>query len=409
MARTPIAPPARRFPIGRGVQRLKTPQHQETAVLLGAGASSAFGIPRTSELLELIVKWIHDGDFLAALEGDPKSVGPENRQLLHAYLMQLLPGKDLRLNNLPLVTSLLSLLDYSLATGQSLMPGRSVGQTRQARALLERGILEAIQDDEDFGPAEWKKLDRFCRVLSDLKRDAPSTRLTLLTTNYDMAADIASYQCAGVRWKNGDWHLNDIVEKIDFGFRWQDPLEDDARLYERPLEPEVTLLKLHGSTNWLRCPLCDNTYIHPWGPIWHQAHKTTLDNANRCHCTKTRLQTQIISPSYVREMREPNLHSVWKTALDSLRVASRWLIIGYSFPDEDLAVRALFTRAYSSKDVRPNIVVVQNTDASVNRYEAFFDGDDLTFCTGGLDALLDTWTPVKSSRRARSGGRSRQR
>jgi hypothetical protein len=220
--------------------------------------------------------------------------------------------------------------------------------------------------------------------------------LTVLTTNYDMASDIAAYECAGVRYANGTWHLKDIAEKIDFGFRWQDPSHSEARMFERPAAPAVTLLKLHGSTNWLRCPLCDNTYLNPWGPIWQQAYRTKSGTDNTCHCSDTRLQTQIISPSYVREMREPNMHGVWKAALDSLRTAQRWLIIGYSFPDEDLAVRALFTRAYASRQQRPEIVVVQNSDASINRYEAFFDPNDLTFCAGGLDALLAAWRPVKT-------------
>lgn len=396
MSRRPALTPAeKKHPIGAGVQRLRNPPRQDTAVLLGAGASKAFDIPLTSELLPIIVDWLHDADFLAALKGDRPEVGRENRDLLQQYLMQLLPGKSLARNNLPLVTSLLSLLDYSLATGQSLMPGRSASETRQARSLLERGILEAIADETGFSSKARGKFQRFCALLSDLKRAAPSKSLTLLTTNYDMAADTAAFECAGVR-RQGDWVLKDVATKIDFGFRWQDPDSPETRLFERPAKPVITLLKLHGSTNWLRCPLCDNTYLNPWGPIWQQAYKTTADSFNTCHCSATRLQTQIISPSYIREMREPNLYGVWKTALDALRTAPRWLIIGYSFPDEDLAVRALFTRAYASRDHRPQVVVVQNSDASINRYEAFFDREDLTFCAGGLDALLTAWRGAKN-------------
>jgi hypothetical protein len=157
-------------------------------------------------------------------------------------------------------------------------------------------------------------------------------------------------------------------------------------------------LKLHGSTNWLRCPLCDNVYINPWGPIWHQAYKTKPDDASSCHCSETQLEAQIVSPSFVRDVRAANLLSIWKTALDCLRAADEWIIIGYSFPDEDLAIRALFTRAYGSRQRRPYITVVQKGEASYPRFEAFFEPSRLAFCAGGLQDFLGAWQRTLSRR-----------
>jgi hypothetical protein len=58
---------------------------------------------------------------------------------------------------------------------------------------------------------------------------------------------------------------------------------------------------------------------------------------------------QIVSPSFVRDIRSANLSSVWQSALDWLRLADDWIIIGYSFPDEDLNIRSLFARARFSR------------------------------------------------------------
>jgi hypothetical protein len=207
-----------------------------------------------------------------------------------------------------------------------------------------------------------------------------------------MAADLAAFRCARIG-RDGRNYLNEyqIAERIDFGFQWLHPEAADLVVMSRPRVPIVSVLKLHGSTNWLRCPLCDNIYVNPWGPIWVQAFKSATDKSNVCHCSPTRLEVQIVTPSYVREMREPNLLSVWKSALDELRSADEWLIVGYSFPDEDLAVRALFTRAYGSREERPHITVVQRDESAFSRYDAFFAPEALTYCVGGLESFLGEW------------------
>lgn len=96
----------------------------------------------------------------------------------------------------------------------------------------------------------------------------------------------------------------------------------------------------------------------------------------------------MVSPSFVRQFREPNPIAIWKNALDYLRQSDRWIIIGYSFPDEDVGVRALFTRALGSKRRPPKITVIQLDESSKLNYESFFPPASLQFLTGGLALLL---------------------
>lgn len=370
--------------------RLRSQDCHKVVVFLGAGASATFGYPLTSKILPTILKWIDDDDFLDGLDGDGDKTGPRNRALLKSHISGTLPGKSLRRNNLPLVTSVLSLTDYAVATGQSLLPGQSIDELRRVRRLLERGILEVIGDHESFTTAQEKLLARFCEVLRGIGGLKTCDGLTLITTNYDMAADEIAFRCAQVACDSDDyWEEDCIAERIDFGFPWLNSRVDEFRQYAQPKTPLLNVYKLHGSTNWLRCPLCDNIYINPQGSIWHQAYREKLDWNNRCHCSRTKLEAQIVSPSFVREMREPNLLSTWKGALDALRRASHWVVIGYSFPDEDLAVRAMFTRAYGSRVDRPHITVIQRDDSAFPRYDAFFDSDGLTYCVGELAAFIE--------------------
>jgi len=89
-------------------------------------------------------------------------------------------------------------------------------------------------------------------------------------------------------------------------------------------------------------------------------------------------------------MRSPNLISVWQRALNWLREAEDWIVIGYSFPDEDLNIRSLFTRALASCTTQPQVTAIQlgSNDQVRMRYEAFFPSRQLAFIDCGLSEFL---------------------
>jgi len=360
-------------------------------VFLGAGASKPFGYPITRELMLRILQGLHQGTILAKAGKGPGMKTGAPREELRAFLTDLLPGERLSKESVPMVTGVLSLLDYSLATGQAVLPGRTLDETRRARQQLERALLEVIPDWEWFSGVEEERFDTFCDWLAVLARNRPQGGLGIVTTNYDMVADVAAFRVARVDEKAGSWSLPDLANKVDFGFRWVRPDMEQEDVLARPMQPRVSLLKLHGSTNWLRCPLCENLYIHPDGPISWRAFEPRKSWNNQCHCSPTRLEAQIVSPSFVREMREPNLIAVWKNALDLLRQARHWVIIGYGFPDEDVGIRALFTRAFGSKTTRPQVFVIQLDQSARLNYESFFPAGSVRYLTGGLDLLLERW------------------
>jgi hypothetical protein len=87
----------------------------------------------------------------------------------------------------------------------------------------------------------------------------------------------------------------------------------------------------------------------------------------------------IIAPSYVRDVRDPVLLGIWRSALESLRQAARWIIIGYSLPPEDLAIRSMLVRAYQGRDAgqpEPDVTVVQKArkEPEVSRYQLLLPG-----------------------------------
>ena len=77
-----------------------------------------------------------------------------------------------------------------------------------------------------------------------------------------------------------------------------------------------------------------------------------------------------------------------------LRLAKRWVIVGYSFPAEDLAIRSLLLRAYRGREEGmplPEILVIQRkkNEALSARYTAIFP--EAKFQWTGLEAFLKSW------------------
>jgi NAD-dependent SIR2 family protein deacetylase len=397
------------------LRRVGKRSNRPIAIFLGAGAASSFGYPLTRDLMLRIFEGLTRNKILSKSITLSGVVTKEARAELLTFLSELLPGERMSRETVPMVTGVLSLMDFSLATGQALLPGRTLEETRRARHLLERALLEVIPDYDWFDSEEEARFDQFCSCLRHLRRHRPPGGLSLITTNYDMVSDVAAMEAASVHGDDVEWSVDDLARKVDFGFRWIRPTPGKQVSFSRPERPKIALYKLHGSTNWLRCPLCENLYINPAGPIAWIAMTKDKEGDNECHCSATRLEAQIVSPSFVRDMRAPNLVAIWKNALDALREADDWLIIGYSFPDEDVGIRALFTRAFGATTRQPRISVVQlNEDARVN-YESFFPQGSVEYVTGGMELLLERWRPAvrkhaASARRSKSGSkRSRAR
>jgi len=369
-------------------------------VFLGAGASKTFGWPLTYELLPLIIDGIIEKTLFEDVRINNKRDNAADRELLTEALLALCPGLQLtrtalkkNRQRLPLVTSLLSMLDYSLSSGQALVSGLTLDEIKNARVLVERAIYETIEHEEVatgdhyWPPREPNEVTQQLITWLDGIRSKNSA-VGVITSNYDVAIEKA--------WgfKREDMHdVDDLSSSLDFGFDWIWPSHRyPETIVTRPATALRRLYKLHGSTNWLRCGLCDRVYINPRVDIAVYAYDRETTPNNGCHCGHYKLEVQIVSPSFVRDMRAPNLISVWQSALNWLRTADDWIIIGYSFPDEDLNIRSLFTRALAARQDWPHVTAIQLGDSQSirTRYEAFFPRRRLTFLTNGLQDFLNT-------------------
>jgi hypothetical protein len=320
-----------------------------TILFLGAGASRALGYPQTSEILPEVLRRLKDRTLFTAQEvvqglpGEHQAVNtlgfhPNPMGVFEADLSALFPTL-LDTPSPPNITDILSLFDHLIFTGNAALPGFSRERLARLRGLLERGIATVVSE-----PAARQTADQ--RVLVDqlvawLLRDSPNAAgrwVTVVTTNYDLAVErplVTRLKAAG--------------GEVDYGFSWRDPYrqenaEDVVRV--RPSKPAVSLFKLHGSINWVRCPHCDHVYVNEVeGPIFRLSFASRAQDATTCSCGYFPFGTLLVAPSVIRDVRDPSLLSIWQATLEAMRLAGRWVMIGYSLPPEDLAIRSMFLRA----------------------------------------------------------------
>ena len=340
---------------------------QRTILFLGAGASKALGYPVTTEIFERILKRLKDRSLFASLNvvypvtgehGEVNSAGflPDAMKVLESELTVLFPGIFASATP-PQITEVLSLLDHLIFTGNSAVPRFPRERLTRLRALLERAVATVVTAPDNTRDASQLALvQRLAEwVVAESGKPAPHKHLvTVITTNYDLAVEKPLAEA--VTAKHGPY-------RIDYGFNWRDPFqpEDGEELVRmRPADPAVGFYTLHGSINWLRCPLCEHVYLNGLGPIFHQAFASRMRDESTCSCYHWPLGTLLVAPSMIRDIRDPNLLGIWQAALEAMRLAQRWVVVGYSLPSEDLAIRSLFLRAARARGDQPAVELYEH-------------------------------------------------
>jgi len=368
---------------------------RRTVIFTGAGASAAFGYPITKELLPNIRKALLAGDAFEGIEPSAKKNAD-----LREFLREMLPGfEKIAAEHLPLITDVMSLVDISLHQGSALIPRRTQQDMAYFRRLLEEAIFHDIYEDyeSDEEAAKYARLvARFGTGLLHIVR-RPNQEFTLISTNYDLPVDQWLFDSYGGSYDR-------IAKAFDFGMAWRSEYDT---YYSRPANPEIRLYKLHGSLNWLRCELCEYVYVNVQGSIVYQAYVKKVQPANQCVCGHAPLRSVLVTPSFIRDIRDVSLLGIWNSAIESLRLADEWIIVGYSFPAEDIAIRSLFLRAFQGRDggKAPNVRVILRSKSpdTTARYKLFFPKAEFDDC--GMAGFIEELYASASRSRARASAK----
>jgi len=347
-----------------------------TVVFLGAGATKACGGPMTNEILPLIV---------GGATFDPANRLPQLNQFLQDQF-HVSPGTPQE--SYPGLPMLMSLLDTALERRQPFHPLWDSNSILGIREAIEFGIFDVLENRLLQAPTNnhWQLLQKVF---------PPPTQPCVVSTNYDLIIDTAMMFVSESRLPDGALPAYHCAISTDF--------------YRNEAQRFGTLLKLHGSLNWLYCKTCGRLEIgasdsRKYLKILNRLVGPSLDQSYRsdggaCPTCASKLRPLLVAPTHLKDYRNPHLAQVWYEAERVLRESGRVIFIGYSLPEDDVEVIYLLKRGMAHLPP-PSVTVIEYDPAKPplanhpvgRRYRTLF-GDGIDWHPEGLDA----WLPMAAA------------
>src|SRR5690242_5194368 len=200
-----------------------------TVIFLGAGATKACGGPMTNEILPAI---------LGAMPAfDPGGKMPKLNQFLQDQFHVAAGAPQDSYPGLPM---LMSLLDTALERRQAFHPAWDANSILEIREAVELGIFDVLEQRliQAQTNNHWQLLQQIY--------PAPA-QPCVISTNYDLIMDTAMMFVSESRLPEGGLPTYHCSISTDF--------------YRNEALRFGTLLKLHGSLNWLYCRTCQRVEI----------------------------------------------------------------------------------------------------------------------------------------------------
>ncbi len=193
---------------------------------------------------------------------------------------------------------------------------------------------------------------------------------------------------------NYDIHIDNTISKLydkdkmpvmlDYGVDFAN-FNYKNSTWLKPTGQTIKLYKIHGSLNWLYCPVCSSLTLTPYeGGVMR-----ILNNQDEATCLNCNQYTIpiIVPPTYFKNMSNVYLSSVWNKAEASLRKSDVIIFCGYSFPEADMHIKYMLKRVQTSRNNNPlKIIVFNNHENKLTsalkkeemRYKRFL-GEDIIF------------------------------
>lgn len=238
--------------------------------------------------------------------------------MVHFYLEYEILNKDTFLSMNPRTRTLNDLLAYALAESLSGEPCRK--HRRLAKRMSSNDVIWNFNYD----------------ILLD---NALRAEAKFIDSGYKMMFDYT--------YVDGTWKKPDYKESL------------------------ITMLKLHGSLNWLKCNSCGSKLLLSRSKdvpaLWTGLRELNLE-CPRCNSTKhTGLERYIIPPG-IKVFSDKEILYLWKTA-SKISNIENIISVGYSFSDFDTQVKMLLRVMNEHSSFSSNIPITIVTH-SLDSYKA---------------------------------------
>lgn len=301
---------------------------KQTAIFLGAGASAAEGAPIQSQLFE---KYFSTRNIVKY----PAMYKELSQFFKTIFSIDL--SKSFKNITFPTFEEALGVLDLLEMRRESLRGFDFAGGAQQAnrtqliRLYLTLAMSKAISDGLKMTnqPPWHRKLANNLRVKKLLEQTI------FISTNYDLLIDGA------------------LGFRIDYGVEFSGQHQFGSRQTKTlsGVQP-IKLLKLHGSLNWLYCPVCNN--LNSWESKAVLSLMSEGRPITKCEFCQAVMSPVIVPPTFYKDMTRVFLSSIWNKTENALRDVNHIVFCGYSLPDADMHIKYLLKRAQTNRNFKSN-------------------------------------------------------
>lgn len=377
----------------------------KTVYILGAGFSMDAGAPSQARLLEAIF------DLPNEYSKKPKSIIHNWVQEVDKFLKEALYVTEAE-------KKYYTLEDIYTPIDKSLLEATSFRQYTPAdlvelRDCLNKLVILAIRKSIEKSKKSRDSIEIFAKhLVTECKKrlgNEKSDTASVITTNWDIMLDNAAYQIINKDTIPKGHKFSGVIDYCCY----ISSLEESDEKIKPGLYAigkgryNVKLLKLHGSLNWLQCPKCQRLYVK----LYKRFNGGYIFNENFCrHCEKNYnqnehksnlLYTNLITPTFLKNLNNVQNKLIWQNAGVELAEASKIVFLGYSLPQADFEFKQLLSRMVRP-DAKIDVVLISSDDPDKKigndkyltagyRFQNFFSGREINLFYAGVSEYVSKY------------------
>lgn len=311
------------------------------SIFLGAGASAAENLPVQNEIFSNYFKYIL-----------PKNPDSKMNKMIRTFFYDMFRIDVLKdnINNIefPTFEEVLGILDMAEQRNESFknFGTETYNNKNGSINILRQYLILLTANAINNSSATSQKYHEL--LVNNLIEANYLLDTTFISVNYDI-------------------HIDNIISKIhdkcnmpimlDYGVDLAN-FYDKNTTWKKPRGKCIKLYKIHGSLNWLYCPICSSLTLTPYkGGVMSIFNNT--DEARCLNCGESTIPI-IVPPTYFKNMSNVYLSNVWNKSEKALRESDLLIFCGYSFPDADIHIKYMLKRVQTSRKKSPLKIMVFN-------------------------------------------------
>lgn len=323
-------------------------KERDVLFVFGAGASIAEGAPLQKDILPQI--------FESKIQELTES---EAAQEVREFIAD---NFDISTGVYPSLESVFGYLDYFISKNECLGKQYTTDKIKSIKESLLKIIHYVISQPQFRSDGAYRS---FWELVFNVNRN-----ISVITMNYDTLIDESFDFIYG---KGGyidycielmNYHHYDDISAFDW---WINPRQP-VPVYDGEDPFSVKLIKVHCSLNWKYCNCCNQVLLTAWdtkidlssmgfkgviGACCGQPEDIVFDLA--CPLDGNEFQTFIVPPSHFKDLSHPAINKLIDESAIEIRKAKKIIFVGYSFPEADVHIKALFKKNMS-KSVEVHVV-----------------------------------------------------